>query len=46
MRSLLNVQSSSSELTTLLRQKSQQTHYYFRIAIKLAKTHQNLLLQF
>ena len=30
--------------TTLLRQKSQQTHYYYRIATKLAKTYQYLLL--
>jgi len=26
--------------STLLRQKSQQTHYYHRISIKLAKTYQ------
>jgi len=32
--------------TTLLRQKSQQTHYYCRIATKLANAYQNLLLQF
>jgi len=32
--------------TALLRQKSQQTHYYYRIATKLAKAHQYLLLQF
>jgi len=30
--------------TALLRQKSQQTHYYYRIANKLAKAHQYLLL--
>jgi len=30
--------------TALLRQKSQQTHYYYRIAIKLAKAYQYLLL--
>ena len=30
--------------TTLLRQKSQQTHFYYRIATKLAKTYQYLLL--
>ena len=29
---------------TLLRQKTQQTHYYFRIATKPAKTYQNMLL--
>jgi len=33
--------------TTLLCQKSQQTHYYYRIATKLAKAfNQYLLLQF
>jgi len=32
--------------TTLLRQKSQQTHYHYRIAINLAKAYQYLLLQF
>ena len=32
--------------TALLRQKSQQTHYYYRIATKLAKAYQYLLLQF
>jgi len=32
--------------TTLLRQKSQQTHYYYRIATKLAKAYHHLLLQF
>jgi len=30
--------------TALLRLKSQQTHYYYRIATKLAKAHQYLLL--
>jgi len=30
--------------TTLLRQKSQQTHYYYRITTKLAKLYQYLLL--
>jgi len=30
--------------TALLRQKSQQTHYYYRIATKLAKAYQYLLL--
>jgi len=30
--------------TTLLCQKSQQTHCCYRIAIKLAKTYQHLLL--
>jgi len=30
--------------TALLRQKSQQTHHYYRIANKLAKTYQYLLL--
>jgi len=30
--------------TTLLRQKSRQTHYYYNIAIKLAKVYQYLLL--
>jgi len=29
---------------TLLRQKSQQIHYYYRITTKLAKTYQYLLL--
>jgi len=32
--------------TTVLRQKSQQTYYYYRIATKLAKTYQYLLLPF
>jgi len=32
--------------TALLRQKSQQAHYYYRIAIKLAKAYHYLLLQF
>jgi len=32
--------------TIWLRQKSQQTHYYYRIATKLAKAYQHLLLQF
>jgi len=30
--------------TALLRQKSQQTHYYYRIATKFAKAYQYLLL--
>jgi len=30
--------------TALLRQKSQQTHYYYKIATKLAKVYQYLLL--
>jgi len=30
--------------TTLLRQKSQQTHYYYRIATKRAKAYKYLLL--
>jgi len=30
--------------TKLLCQKSQQTHYYYRIATKFAKAYQNLLL--
>jgi len=30
--------------TTLLRPKLQQTHYYYRIATKLAKAYQYLLL--
>jgi len=29
----------------LLRQKPEQIHYYYRIATKLAKAHQYLLLQ-
>ena len=29
--------------TTLLHQKSQETHYYYRIATKLAKSYQYLL---
>jgi len=32
--------------TTLLRQKSQQAHYYYIIATKLAKVYHYLLLQF
>jgi len=32
--------------TICLRQKSQQTHYYYRIATKIAKAYQYLLLQF
>jgi len=32
--------------TALLRQKSQQTHYSYRVATKLAKAYQYLLLQF
>jgi len=31
---------------TTLCQKSQQTHYYYRLATKLAKAYQYLLLQF
>jgi len=31
---------------TTLRQKSQQAHYYYRIATKLAKAYHYLLLQF
>ena len=30
--------------TTLLRQKSQQTHYYYRIATEVPKEYQYLLL--
>jgi len=30
--------------TTLLRQKSQQAHYYYRLATKLAKANHCLLL--
>jgi len=30
--------------TTLLRQKSQQTHYYCRIATQLANAYKNMLL--
>jgi len=44
MPGLVNIQSSSFGLSNLLRQKSQQTHYYFGIATKLVKTNQNLLL--
>jgi len=36
--------SSVVDKTTLLRQKSQQTHCYYRIATKLAKAYQYLLL--
>jgi len=32
--------------TTLLHQISQQTHYYHRIATKLAKAYKNMLLYF
>jgi len=32
--------------TTILRQKSQDTRYYYRVAAKLAKLYQYLLLQF
>jgi len=31
--------------TTLLRQKLQQTHYYYRVATKLRKAYQYLLLK-
>jgi len=42
--SLLNMQYLLVGKTTLLRQKSQQTNYYFRIATKLAKAYQYKLL--
>jgi len=32
--------------TPLIRQKSQQAHYHYRFATKLAKAYQYLLLQF
>jgi len=32
--------------TTLLRQKSQQAHYYYRILTKFEKAYHYLLLQF
>jgi len=41
---LHTIQTSSSGKTALLRQKSQQTHYYYIIATKIAKAYQYLLL--